>query len=147
MKISNSLIAGTAGALTLNLLHEGTRQFRSDAPRVDLLGKQMMLRAFRRSHKKAPKGKNLYWSTLVVDLISNALYYSLIGWGKGKNAWVRGLLLGMSGGLGALRLPPLVKLSRRKVARRKTTRWMTLAWYTLGGIAAGGLGRWLSRHA
>lgn len=146
MKLSNALISGTTGALVLNLLHEGVRQFRSDAPRVDLLGQRLLSRTFRFKGKKPPKGKNLYWGAMLSDLVSNSLFYSLVGWGKGRNALVRGLLLGFSAGLATLKSPEKLKLPRKRVAKYKTTRWMTIGWYTLGGIAAGWLGKLLSRR-
>ncbi|MFP4095723.1 MAG: hypothetical protein ACLFUB_14650 [Cyclobacteriaceae bacterium] len=146
MKTSISLLSGTAGAIVLNLLHETVRHFRNDAPRVDKFGKILLKRGFKKARKKPPRGSKLYWSALLTDLASNAIYFSLIGWGKGKNAPSKGLGLGLLAGVTTLLSPSFLKLPASKVRRRSSTRWMTVLWYTVGGLLAGLTGLMLSRR-
>jgi len=147
VKIYQALLAGGTGALLLNLVHESVRRVRPEAPRVDILGQEMLARIFRRGSGKSPKGQHLYLSALAADLLSNTLYYSLVGIGSSRYAGRRGLLLGIAGGLGTLFFPRVLNLSRRRVARTAQTRWMTVGWYTLGGISAGLLGQWMGNDS
>jgi hypothetical protein len=73
---------------------------------------------------------------LAGDLVSNSLYYSLVGVGDPRHALRRGAILGLLGGLGAALLPPMLGLGRKPVQRTPQTMAMTVAWYTLGGLAA-----------
>lgn len=146
MNAGKSLLAGVAGATLLNGVHEGVRHFVPTAPRVDLLGRTVIRRAFHKQGKKTPKGNKEYAITLATDLLSNALFYSLVGWGKGRSAWVRGLLLGLSAGLGAVKAPDYMKLPKKAVKRRQSTKLMTVAWYLLGGLAAGTVAQLISKR-
>lgn len=146
MNVGKSLLAGVAGATFLNVLHESVRRVVPTAPRVDLLGREVIRRAFHKQGKKAPKGNKEYAITLAADMLSNALYYSLVGWGKGRSAWIRGLLLGLSAGLGAVKAPDYMKLPKKAVKRHQSTKLMTIGWYLLGGVVAGFVAQLLSKR-
>ena len=72
--------------------------------------------------------------TLAGDIVSNAAYYSLTG--SGKNAWLRGGLLGLAAGVGGVVLPGPLGLGTAPSNRTTKTQVMTVAWYLLGGLAA-----------
>lgn len=145
MNYQQSLIAGVAGAVALNVVHESVRQFVPTAPRVDLIGKQLTAQAFRQLGKKPPQGDRRYALAMVADVLSNSLYYSLVGRGSPRSAELRGLLLGVAGGVGAVIAPNFLDVSKKAVQRDPSTVGMTIAYYMLGGVIAGGVGKRLSK--
>jgi hypothetical protein len=134
MKILNSLLAGLAGAVALNVLHEVARHFDSDAPQVQLIGEEALTKSLKSIGIEPPKGNKLYFATLAGDLVSNAFYFSTIG--KGKPAWVlfRGLGYGAMAGMGALKLTGPMGLKDAPVTKSNKTKILTVAWYTFGGL-------------
>ncbi len=132
-----SLLSGFVGACALTILHETARQFIADAPRVDVLGERALAATMKAAGKKAPAEEDLYAEALIGDIVSNSLYYSLVGWGNSENALTRGALLGLAAGAGAVYLPDKIGLGFAPSARTPQTVAMTVAWYTVGGIAAG----------
>ena len=137
MNVKKSLLAGAAGAVLLNVLHESARQWIPSAPRVDLIGRQLIAKAFRQPGKKPPTGQAQYLTAMAADVLSNTLYYSVVGRGSRRSAEWRGLILGAVGGIGAVVVPNYLNVSKKAVQRSRATQWMTVAWYTLGGLAAG----------
>jgi hypothetical protein len=83
-----------------------------------------------------PKGRALYSSTLLADLVSNGAYFASVG-GRGGRPLMRGLLLGLAAGVGAVALPPVMKLSSETTSRTGTTALLSVGLYTLGGVIAG----------
>ncbi len=130
------LVGGLAGALALNILHETYRRLDHDAPRVDLVGEEAVSKILEQTGNESPKGNNLYAAALAGDIISNALYYSLIGFAKKKNIMMTGALLGAAAGAGALTLTKPLGLSDAPVTRSKRTMALTVAWYLAGGLVA-----------
>lgn len=137
MKLINALLSGAAGAAFLTVVHESVRQFAPTAPRVDILGRRLIKRAFHQTGNPAPASGTEYALALTGDLLSNTLYYSLVGLGDPETANVRGRLLGVGAGLAALTLPERLNLPEEPVSRHLSTKLMTVAWYTLGGMVAG----------
>jgi hypothetical protein len=74
---------------------------------------------------------------LVGDLISNTVYYSLVGAGEGAHARRRGAVLGLAAGIGAIVLPGPLGLGRGPSRRTVATQMMTIGWYLAGGLIAG----------
>jgi hypothetical protein len=139
-----ALGSGLAGALALTAVHETARQQISTAPRMDMLGMQAIENGLRSVNVQPPQGKSLYELALVGDIVSNALYYSMVANGKPEGALVRGAMLGLAAGLGAVTLPKPLGL-QPQINRTNATHAMTIGWYLLGGLAAGAAYQMLSR--
>lgn len=131
------IASGVVGAATLTAVHESARRIIPGAPRVDIIGKRAIARPMNAMGYRPPAGRRLYWWTLAAEVISNGLFYGLVGLGGRKNAWRRGAVMGLGAGLGAAFLPPYLGLGRQPQRKSPWTELMTIAWYTLGGVAAG----------
>lgn len=149
MKLKTSLLkrpliafaSGVTGALTLTLIHEAARRYLADAPRMDVLGMRVIAKGMSQLTEQPPAEKDLFKYSLVGDIISNSLYFSLIG--TGRRAWWRGATLGLAAGVGGVLLPGPLGLGAEPSGRTPQTKVMTVAWYVLGGLAAAALSRTL----
>jgi hypothetical protein len=149
MKLKTSLLkrpliafaSGVTGALTLTLVHEAARRWLADAPRMDVLGMRVIAKGMSQLREQPPAEKDLFKYSLVGDIISNSLYFSLIG--TGRRAWWRGATLGLAAGMGGVLLPGPLGLGAEPSGRTPQTKVMTVAWYVLGGLAAAALSRTL----
>ena len=137
-----ALASGAIGAVALNLLHETARQLIPHAPRMEVIGMRALARSMRAAGEEPPPRDALYYLTLLGDLVSNGLYYSLVG--TGKNVWLRGGLLGLLAGIGGALLPPPLGLGRPPGERVPHTQLMTIAWYLVGGLVAAAASRLLA---
>jgi hypothetical protein len=145
MKLLNSLAAGFAGAVALTVLHETVRRLRpEDAPRMDVLGMRGLRKLLGKAHAPQPDNDTLFDLTMAGDVLSNGLYYSLVG--SGKHAVRRGLLLGVAAGVGGVVLPGPLGLGEGPSNRTPQTQAMTVAWYTVGGLVAGAVARVLRKR-
>jgi hypothetical protein len=133
---SRALTGGAAGAMVLTGLHEASRHLLAHSPRMDVIGERALKRTLKATGRPAARGKNLYGSTLAGELISNTLYYSLVGAGSRSNRLGRGLVAGLAAGLGAVLLPPWLGLGHPPGESKPLTPLLTIAWYTAGGLAA-----------
>lgn len=129
-----NLLGGFAGALALNLLHETYKRIDAKAPRVDLVGEEALSKLIEKTGSELLKGDQLYAATLAGDIVSNTFYFSLIGYGNKKSILVRGSLLGLAAGVGALVLTKPLGLSDAPVTRTNRTKALTVAWYLAGGL-------------
>lgn len=129
-----ALGSGLAGALVTTAINETARRTIPAAPRLDTLGRRAIVGAMRQMDIKPPKGKQLQHWALAGDLLFNSLYFGLAGAQRGS--WMRGSLLGLGAGLGAVALPPTMKLGRWPTRRTPATKLMTVGWYLAGGLAA-----------
>lgn len=129
-----SLVGGLAGACVLTLVHELTRRVDPDAPRMDLLGMSALASLIKKGGGTPPEKDQLFGITMAGDVAGNALFYSLAGAGSKKGIWLRGLLLGLAAGTGAVYLPGPLGLPESPSNRTPQTKLMTLALYTLGGL-------------
>lgn len=141
-----ALAGGAIGASALTALHESARHLIPNAPRIDRLGMEAVEKLLHAAGMKVPEEDKLFYITLAGDLLSNALYYSLVGGHRGKGAWLRGGLLGVAAGLGGILLPPMLGLRAKPVARTTETKAMTVAWYLVGGLAAAAAVHLLARE-
>jgi hypothetical protein len=140
MKLLPSLAAGFAGAIALTALHEAARRVRPhDAPRMDVLGERGLRKLLGLAALPQPDGDTAYTATMLGDIFSNGLYYSLVG--SGKHSLRRGLLLGVAAGVGGVLLPGPLGLGEAPTNRTPQTKAMTVAWYTVGGLVAGAVAR------
>jgi hypothetical protein len=135
-KLIQNVIGGFAGAVALNILHETVRRFDADAPRIDLIGEESLNKTIEAAGGKQLEGGSLYGATLAGDVVSNTLYYSVIGAGKHKNLILRGTLVGITAGLGALQFTRPIGLDDTPVNRTRKTKIMTVGYYLAGGLVA-----------
>lgn len=131
MKLS-SAIGGLAGACTLTLLNESIRKIDKDAPRLDLLGTNAVAKLAKGSIHPGDAKK----ASLAGDLITNSLYYGMADAGNKSKTLVRGTLLGLGAGLGALTLAKPLGLDARMAQTSAKTKALTVAWYLVSGLVA-----------
>lgn len=146
MNTTRSLAGGLAGALLLTGMHQLVRYLDKDAPRMDLLGEEVIKKSLKQAGVKPPEGKRLYYTTLAGDILANSLYYSLAGAGRTKNTWVRGINLGLAAGLGGILLPKPLGLNPVYSNKTTRTRLLTVAYYLLGGLASAAVNSCMKRN-
>jgi len=134
MTILKNLLAGFAGAVALNLLHEGLKNTSSDMPRIDLVGEEALNKVLGAFGSAIGNDKQLYQATLATDVLSNALYYSLIGAGSSRFITGRAVVSGLSAGLGAVNLPQKMGLDDEPVTKTSKTKILTVAYYLSGAL-------------
>lgn len=143
---AQNFIAGFVGALVLTILHEYIRKRYKDIPRIDQLGKQAVSKSAKFFRLSPPTGKKLHKTTLVGDLISNTLYYSLIGWGGNKGLAAKALGSGLAAGIGAVKAPKHLKLDNAPVASSRKKAMLTIAYYLTGAIVTGIVLKWIKKR-
>jgi hypothetical protein len=84
-----------------------------------------------------PRGRALYTVTLAGDILSNTAYFAAIGIFPRRQAPLNGLLLGALAGIGAVVLPPRLRLAETPTGRTTATKLLTIALYAAGGLATG----------
>ena len=136
MALLKALASGAVGATALTIVHETVRRLVPNAPRVDVLGMRAIARPMRELGQEPPPRDTLFYLALVGDLVSNSLYYSLIGLGSRKDVWRRGAALGLTAGVAGVLLPGPLGLGHQPGQRFPATQVMTVAWYLIGGLAA-----------
>jgi hypothetical protein len=145
MKLLPSLAAGFAGAVALNILHETVRRLRpQDAPRMDVLGERGLRKILRLADLLQPSEGKAYTATMLGDILTNGLYYTVVG--SGKHSVQRGLALGVAAGVGGVLLPGPMGLGEAPSNRTPQTKAMTVAWYTVGGLVAGAVAQALRKR-
>ncbi|HEX8349164.1 MAG TPA: hypothetical protein VF598_04320 [Hymenobacter sp.] len=143
-KLPQALFSGLAGSMVLTLLHENARRIAPDvAPRMDVLGMRALRKLLNKADAPQPDHDTLFNATMAGDILTNGLYYSLVG--KGKKAWGRGAMLGLAAGIGGVLLPGPLGLGKAPSSRTPQTKLMTVAWYLVGGLAAAGASRLWSK--
>ena len=104
MSTLKNLLAGLGGAIALNILHESLKKKGRDMPRIDILGEEVLEKSLGYAGTSIDNENQLYAATLGADLISNALYFSLIGAGNPNHIWPKAVSLGLAAGTGAITL-------------------------------------------
>ena len=134
MKKVIALIGGLTGAATVTLLHQALKTVAPQvAPRMDLLGMEAMKKIRNRVHLSIPSEDVLYKQTFIGDIVANTLYYSLAG---GNTADLKGTVLGIAAGIGAVQLPEKLHLNPAHSNRTKATEYLTMGMYIAGGLIA-----------
>jgi hypothetical protein len=129
-----NLTAGLLGALALNVLHETLRKKASNVPKINLLGEEAINKTLiGLGQTPITDEEELYKATLKADLISNAIYYSLIG-GKTKYVWPKAIFFGLSAGISALKLPKSLGLDPTPVNATKEMKVLTISYYLFGAL-------------
>ncbi|MGI9105242.1 MAG: hypothetical protein ACR2G4_03245 [Pyrinomonadaceae bacterium] len=136
MSLIQATASGFIGACTLTLVHESARRVLPDAPRLDVLGMRAIAKSMRQLDEEPPAREQLHTLALVGDVVSNSLYYSLVGVGRPEKALLRGTILGLAAGIGATLLPEPLGLGEAPSGRTPETKVMTIGWYLAGGLAA-----------
>jgi hypothetical protein len=131
-----ALEGGLAGATALTLIHETMKKIIPNAPRMDLLGMNALSKGLRYINAKTPDERELYRWSMAGDLVSNALYYSVVGATTKTHPLVRGALLGLAAGAGAILLPKPMGLNEAYSSRTRQTSLMTIGLYVAGGLVA-----------
>jgi hypothetical protein len=137
-----ALGSGLVGACALTLIHESARRYIDDAPRMDVVGMRAIAKTFRAVDAEPPIP--LHETALAGELVSNSLYYGLVGLGGARDGLRNGALLGLAAGLAAVYLPEPLGLGRQPAKNSTETNLLTVAFYLLGGLAAGGVYQALS---
>ena len=136
-------LSGFVGVVTVTVLNETARRLVPHAPRMDVIGERALRKTLRAAKLKPPQGRALYRWTMAGDLLSNTLYYSMVGGRSSQNAWRRGAVLGLAAGVGAIVLPRPLGLGRQPGERVPRTQLLTASWYLTGGLAAAAAARLL----
>ena len=132
-KVKN-LIAGFAGAVALNILHETLKHKSNNVPRIDLLGENALQKTLGFFGERIGDKDTLYKATLAGDIVSNTIYYSMIGAGDPKYLWPKALFLGLSAGIGAVKLPEPMGLNPKPVTKSDEVKALTVGYYVFGAI-------------
>lgn len=147
MTTARNLIAGLGGAIALNILHESLKGKSADAPRIDKLGEEAVQKGLEAAGEEKIQSKdNLFATALGADLISNALYFSMIGVGSPKSTWSKAMGLGLTAGGGAVTLPKMLGLNPAPVAKNATTKSMTVGYYLFGALVTAGILEFMNRR-
>ena len=145
MGLIKNLTAGFIGSIALNFLHETLRKNYSNVPRINSLGEEALNKTREKIGIDAiTDPEELYKATLKADLISNTVYYSLIG---GSRAWIwpKAIFFGLGAGLGALKLPEPLGLDSTPVDRTDQVKALTVGYYLVGALVTGMVLRALSK--
>ena len=137
-----ALVAGTAAAVSLNLMHECARLTIPNAPRVDVIGMRAVQKIADAMGVEPPE--RLRTVTFAADVVSNALYYSAVALKGADSAVVLGGALGLAAGVGGLLLPGPMGLGDEEVNRTVPTQAMTVGMYFAAGLIAGAVYRRLA---
>ena len=144
MKLLSALAAGFTGAVALTALHETARRLRpQDAPRMDVLGERGLRKLLGLAELPQPDHATAYAATMAGDILSNGLYFALVG--SGRHSLRRGLVLGAAAGVGGVVLPGPLGLGEAPSNRTPQTKAMTVVWYSVGGLVAGALAQALRK--
>lgn len=129
-----SLLSGLLGATAVTILNEGIRRVYSKAPHLEKLGMDAAGKTLTAAGIEKPTKSELYWGTMAADIVSNALYYSIISLAsRHRNGrWLLGAGIGLVAGAGAVMLPEPLNLDASTTNRSGKTKVLTVTWY-LGG--------------
>jgi hypothetical protein len=135
MKLSSAL-GGLAGACALTVLNESVKKLDKDAPRLDLLGMNAVAKLIKGSGIQAFGKGQVEQVSLAGDLLSNSLYFGMANAGNKTQTLIRGTLLGLGAGVGAITLAKPMGLDQSTTAASNKTKTLTIAWYVIGGLVA-----------
>ena len=145
MNFVKSLMAGFAGAAALNILHETMRKLDNEAPRLDLLGEQVVKKSAEALNIDAPTGNKLYGVTMAGDILTNATYFAAIGMGGKKYMLLRAIGAGVSAGVVALKAPESLELNENYVGNSDKRKLLTVAYYVFGALITAGVVKFMSK--
>jgi hypothetical protein len=146
MKVIHALLGGLAGAAAVTALHQIIKNNDEQAPRMDLLGMESITKLLKKAGIEPPEGEALYYTTLGGDIVSNTVFYSLIGVGD-KKTWLKGAGLGLAAGLGAVLLPKPMGLNEQHSTRTHKTQLLAVLYYLMGGVVSSAVIKLLDSQA
>ncbi|CAD7798343.1 hypothetical protein CHRY9390_00322 [Chryseobacterium aquaeductus] len=121
------ILAGFAGAIALNILHETIRKNFDNVPEINKLGEEALLKMTDNTPINITGENNLYAATLVGDIVSNGMYYA-------TTATKSNLTSGLLAGVGAIVLPKKMGLNENPVASNNKKKIMTVGYYVFGAL-------------
>jgi hypothetical protein len=142
-----SIMGGLAGAAALTIVNETVKRLDSNAPRLDLLGMNAAAKILKGSNIKTPAfAQNLFPAALAGDLISNTMYFAMAQAETKQKTLVRGSLLGLGAGIGAVTLAKPLGVDSKTTTKPVHTNAMTIAYYVLGGLVAAAMINLISKE-
>ena len=136
MKVSAGLAGGLAGTLAVASLHEAMKKMTPDAPRIDILNRELIRKGLKRMNKDVPGEDELQRWSVGGEIFCDTAYYSLAGMGGKRGVWFRGAVLGLIAGVTAVILPKPLGLPEEPSNKTMGTRLMTIGLYVVGGIVS-----------
>lgn len=133
MKWIRNIAAGLMGSIALNILHETVRKNLNNVPEVNLLGAEAVNKTLSQYGRPIQDPDDLHKVTLELDLIANAVYYSTIG-SSGKYIWPKAIAMGLTAGIGALKLPKPLGLDPTPVTETTQKQVLTVGYYLFGAL-------------
>ncbi|WP_207492418.1 hypothetical protein [Aridibaculum aurantiacum] len=144
MRILSSIAGGFAGACAVTLLNELVKRYDKEAPRIDLLGQEVVAEAHEAFDSEVPPQNQLYKEALSADLLSNTIYFSIAG-ANDKQPEVQGGMQGILAGLSAVYAPGLSNaLNAKHTGETDKKKILTTAYYFIGGVVAGKVMHWIN---
>ena len=144
MRLLSSLAGGFAGAVAVTLLNEIIRRYDKEAPRIDLLGQEVMAEGHQAMGDDVPAQPRLYKEALATDLLSNTIYFSIAG-ANDKQPEVQGGIQGVLAGISAVYAPGLTNaLNAKHTGETDKRKILTTAYYFIGGLVAGKVMHWVN---
>ena len=128
-----NMVAGLAGAVALNILHEVARKNFKNVPKINMLGEEALNKTLSGFGIPITSATKLQRAALEADVVSNAIYYSFIG-SNNKYVWTKAIALGLTAGIGALKLPKPLGLNPKPVTRTTQTKILTVGYYMFGAL-------------
>lgn len=132
MKLS-SAVGGLAGAAALSLIDQGMHNIDKQAPALDLLSRNAVARI---AKPRLPVLKSGFPLALGGALVSNSLYFAMAKGNTTSQTLLRGALLGLGAGVGAVVIPQRLATSNSAPVNPPMKKILTVAWYVIGGLVA-----------
>lgn len=142
-----STIGGFAGACALTLLNQTAKKIDKDAPRMDLLGMNAVARLMKGNDLISQTAGKIFPIAIAGDLVTNSLYFGMADSDDGNKTLIRGTLLGLGAGVGAVVLPKTLGLNEEATSRTLKTKVLTVTWYVIGGLVAAAAINLLQRNS
>lgn len=121
-------IAGLAGAIALNILHESVRKNFDNVPEINKVGEEALDKTLEKFDISLDNPDKIYVATLAGDVIGNGLYFA----GTATNE--AGVLSGIAMGIGTVLLPNQIGLDDSPVAETVQKKIMTVGYYVFGAL-------------
>lgn len=126
-KLAAGLVAGLAGAVALNIVHEVVRRNFEDVPAVNEIGEEVIDKTIKNTSINLNSDQK-YYAALAGDLVSNTFYYASTATNN------VGILSGIAAGIGTVELPKYMGLNGKPVDATPRKKLLTIAYYTFGAL-------------